>query len=91
MALDDEMGEDVKTRVMVLVSEYNRVDSSPEIALHESASEDLSLDIERDKGICTILLPIQGYHLNSLLPECRWVKVVTCNPRKTGVHSHQVS
>jgi hypothetical protein len=84
------MQEDVRPRATAQVSIYNHADNCPEIALHGSASGDLSLDQKQD-GCHTIFLPIQSHHLYPLFPERRRVKVVTRNPRKTRIHSHQVS
>ena len=40
---------------------------------------------------CTVFLPIQSNHLNSLLPKDSRIKVITSHSSKTRVHSHQMS
>jgi len=85
------MQEDVKTRVAGQVSKCNHVDNSPETMLRESALGGLFIRRARHEGYSTILLPIQGYHLNPLFPERGGVKIVASDPRETGIHSHQVS
>src|SRR5204863_8223203 len=85
----DEMTVDETMSINAPVSEYIHVDNFLETSLHEFAFPSL----KSEKGLWrfhTIFLPIQGNHLNSLLPKHNRIKVVACDPSKTRIHSHQI-